>query len=232
MKLALFVYNFPHKKSQDFLWRLLTEGLKPHLVLAEDYTHLDIPTATFRVKPKHLSLVHPKDICRRFKIPYYVVGHNDKGCIDLLTRNQIDIGVIAGGRILKTPVLRSVKKGIINLHPGLIPEVRGLDALQWAIIENHPLGVTAHVIDERVDAGHILMRNIIQEFKDDTFIDLSLRLYETQLEMLANAINLLEKYPLEHFQIVGKSKLHRKMVPELENELPFRLRERLELSGI
>ncbi len=79
-------------------------------------------------------------------------------------------------------------KGIINFHPGIIPYARGLDALFWSVYNNHPLGVTAHLIDKHIDD----LSNIDVQMKinsNDTVLDLSERLYELQLDMLPNAIN-------------------------------------------
>lgn len=227
-KLALFAYNFPHKKTQDFLFRLLVEGLTPDIVLAANRTDLKIPQPTLRVKPNHIDLIHPREICNRFGIYYYVLEHNSEECCRLLRENQITIGVISGARILDQKVIESVAKGIINIHPGLLPEGRGLDALQWAIIENRPLGVTAHIINRRVDNGRILKRFEICEYFDDTLIDLSLRLEQAQTTILAEAITTLEINPIECFDLVGDAyPLHRKMPPELENQLPSLFNRRL-----
>jgi phosphoribosylglycinamide formyltransferase 1 len=226
MNLAIFSYNFPHRKTQDFLWELLTRKLRPTIVLAQNPGELNIPEPTVRVKPRYSYLVHPREICETFGIPYQIVDHNSQECMDLLNQEDIDIGVISGSRILRGPILRSVRKGIINFHPGLIPEVRGLDALQWAIYEGHPLGVTAHVIDERVDAGYVIQREIIEEYCDDTLIDLSLRLYETEIKMITSAVRALDSRTPEDFPHIGKSILHRKMPPQLESNIPQLLHER------
>ena len=46
--------------------------------------------------------------------------------------------------------------GILNMHGGLIPEYRGANVLQWAIINGErDLGVTWHEMVEEVDAGPI-----------------------------------------------------------------------------
>src|SRR5262249_15128007 len=42
---------------------------------------------------------------------------------------------------------------IINCHPGLVPESRGLDAFKWAIYHGRSLGNTLHIIDAQIDAG-------------------------------------------------------------------------------
>lgn len=128
------------------------------------------------------------------------------------------MGVIAGARILKPQVIDQFKIGIINLHPGLIPEVRGLDAMMWAIYHDLPLGVTAHLIDHRVDAGRILLRKPIPLFPDDTLLDLSERLFEYQLEILGDAIEraLLGQWHVLDPQTLGRP--NRKMPLELEAE--------------
>ena len=123
--LAVFSYNFPHKKTQDFLFRLITEGISPSLVLAADPVGLNIPKPLIRIKPRHYDLLHPREICKRFDIKYFVVDHNSEECCKYLTDHSIDIGIISGARILKGPIIKSVRKGIINIHPSILPEGRG-----------------------------------------------------------------------------------------------------------
>lgn len=192
------------------------------IVLAADPVVLNIPPATLRVKPRYGGLIHPKVICHRFGWCYEVVDHSSPKCAELIRQTKADIGIIAGARILKEPVISSSRLGTVNLHPGLIPEGRGLDALQWAIYENRPVGVTAHLIDGRVDAGCILIREEIRVYEDDTLVDLSLRLHEKQLELLPRAIELLGNRGRETLPLVGKAPLHKKMPAELEQEIPQR----------
>ena len=44
----------------------------------------------------------------------------------------------------------------LNVHAGLIPAVRGLDAFKWAILNNLPLGNTLHKIDSCTNSGEIM----------------------------------------------------------------------------
>lgn len=228
MKIAVFAYNFPHKKTQDFLWTLLAHGLKPDIVIGQEWKNLGIPESTYRVRARHIALIHPQDICRKFNIKYLVLDHESKEALSLLRKIDIDIGVISGARILSQSVIGSVNKGIINFHLGVIPEHRGLDALQWSIYYDFPLGVTAHVIDETIDGGRQIEKRIIKEYPDDTFIDLSIRIHETQLEMLPSTIKSLDSKPIESFPLIIKGKYYGKMPPELEKELPKKFSERIE----
>jgi phosphoribosylglycinamide formyltransferase-1 len=118
-----------------------------------------------------------------------------------------------------------VPKGVINFHPGLLPEGRGLDAMQWAIYEDRPIGVTAHLIDGRVDAGLVLLKREIQIQQDDTVFDLSQRLMDIQTDMLPEALVMLDR-GVAGLESVGRGNLHRKMPPELEAQISDRLRAR------
>ncbi|MCH8980367.1 MAG: hypothetical protein IH945_14175, partial [Armatimonadetes bacterium] len=183
-RVAVFAYNFPHKKTQDFLLRLLLDGWNVVSVIGADPVKLKIPPASIRTKLKHIGLTHPKDVAEKLGMQYVVMPHRGEQIQQHLDEVRPDIGLVAGARILKAPVIDRFRSGIVNLHPGLVPESRGLDAMLWSVNRGIPLGVTAHMIDEHIDAGKILMRREIPIYEDDTAIDFQERLYETQIEML------------------------------------------------
>ena len=186
--IVVFAYNFPHRKTQDFLFRLQVEGFRVSHVLAADPVKLNIPPSEVRTKLRHCGLVHPREVAGAVGAEYVVVPHAGEEIAEILDGIGPGLGVIAGARILKRPVIDRFSIGIINFHPGLIPEARGLDALLWSIRGDLPLGVTSHLIDERVDAGRILERREIPLHADDTIFDLSERLYEVQIEMLRSSV--------------------------------------------
>jgi len=226
MRLAVFAYNFPHRKTQDFLFRLFLEKAEVSVVLAADPVELGIPAPSVRMKVRGGGgLVHPQLICKRFGWRYEVVEHNSARTQGLLHEEKVDAGVISGARILKPEVIESVPRGIINFHPGLLPEGRGLDAMQWAIYEDRPIGVTAHLIDGRVDAGLVLIKRELTILEDDTLFDISQRLMDVQTDMLPEAIAKLGQ-GTAGLESVGRSPLHRKMPPELEVQVSERLRAR------
>jgi methionyl-tRNA formyltransferase len=222
----VFAYDFPHKKGQDVILRLTALGYKPRAVLAAPRVALAVPAAAVRVKPRHADLVDPEELCRGLGIDYQVVDHASETCLLMLDQLDTEIGVVAGARILPLSVIERFRRGVINLHPGLLPQVRGLDALQWAIMRDEPLGVTAHLIDKRVDAGWILERREIAEYPDDTLVDLSLRLYETELSLLKPALERAlrdDRHSMEH--VMG-GEYNRSFPPELAVEMLTRFESR------
>lgn len=65
----------------------------------------------------------------------------------------------AYGRIFRRRLLELPRLGCINLHPSLLPRFRGLSPIPWAILRgSDQTGVTIYRMDERVDAGSILLQ--------------------------------------------------------------------------
>jgi len=67
--------------------------------------------------------------------------------------------------------------------------VRGLDALKWAIYQAQPIGVTTHYIDSKADEGLLIDRRLVPLYFEDTFHSLAYRVYETEIDMLVEAID-------------------------------------------
>ena len=71
---------------------------------------------------------------------------------------------VLGRRILELPRL-----GPLNVHPSLLPEYRGAGVLLWALMDGaSEVGVTIHFMEERVDAGDIVLQRAIPVRPDDT----------------------------------------------------------------
>ena len=153
MNITLFTYDRPHWKTQQFLYELVSLGMKPCAIVAAPWRDLGLPLG-YRMSVKHYPH-HPRELAKRFRINYEVVPH------DQVTQGQL--GVIGGARILPPPVVKGFNVGILNMHPGLIPENRGLPNVAAAMLNHMPQAVTAHRIDERIDAGRILLIREIEE---------------------------------------------------------------------
>ena len=59
-------------------------------------------------------------------------------------------------RKLTRSLLSSVPHGVVNVHPGLLPEYRGCSAVKWALFNDARIGNTAHFMDEGYDTGPII----------------------------------------------------------------------------
>lgn len=212
----VFAYDFPHRKSQDVITALVLAGHPVKAVIGAPPVDLGIPTSSVRTKLRRAWVLHPAQVAKSLGASYAVMPHEGSEIESFLTELRPDLGVVAGARILKGSVISRFPHGILNLHPGFIPQVRGLDAMLWAIRGDLPLGVTAHLIDERVDAGTMVTRREIPVFGDDSAVDLTERLYETELAILPEAVARALRGEGEEVALAGPA--NRKMSQKIEQE--------------
>jgi len=187
-KICIFGYNFKHWKTQTGIINLALSGHKPDFVILQNWKKLKIPQSTLRISPKDLYLFEPSTLLKNLDIPYIICDHNSEECIQFLSSQGFDLGVILGARILSKSVIQQFEKGILNLHPGLLPENRGLDTIKWAVLKNLKQGVTSHIIDEKIDRGTLISRKQIKIYEDDTLIDLNIRIQNLEQEMMIDAV--------------------------------------------
>jgi phosphoribosylglycinamide formyltransferase-1 len=191
MKIGVFAYNFKHKKTQEGLLHLFLNNINVDCIFAADPVELKFYQSKIRISPRGLMYIHPSQIAKRLDIPYYVVAHNDNECSDLIKKHNLDLGIILGARILKENIIDSFNLGVLNLHPGLLPENRGLDNQKWAILKEIKQGVTAHLIDKYIDKGKVILRKEVDVYEDDSLVDIFLRIQNTELDLMIDAINML-----------------------------------------
>ncbi|MBI2085897.1 hypothetical protein HYT74_00990 [Candidatus Daviesbacteria bacterium] len=205
-KLMLFAYDFPHKKTQDFIFRLIVEGYKINYCIATPWKKLNITPSLVSIEQKHIGLMHPRDICKKLGIKYFSVDHDSEKTVKIINKNPADLYIIAGARILSRQVIKACRDKILNIHPGLLPEVRGLDTFLWSIIYDKPLGISAHLISSKIDSGLLIYKEKLPLYKDDTPKDVTLRLLEYQTEILLKALNLIKKKNLKDLENLSNIK--------------------------
>lgn len=100
------------------------------------------------------------------------------------------VGVLAAyGRVLPKGLINLFPKGILVIHPSLLPQYRGPSPVQAAIINgDKETGVTIIKMDEKVDHG-----SIIAQFKegikpDDTTESLTARLFLSGAKVLSTIL--------------------------------------------
>ena len=219
MKIGVFAYNFPHLKTQMGLHNLCIEGYKPEIVFAADPVELKFYQSKIRTGPKDLFLTHPKKLCDFYGIEYHVVKHNSQKVKNLININELDVGIILGARILKPVAFEDFKIGVINMHPGILPENRGLDTIKWAIEDNLPQGATAHLINAEIDKGKLLKRKDIKVYPDDSLLDIQLRIQNLEQKLMLDSLKILQEKKLSELKSLGQGKYNKSMPPEIELDL-------------
>lgn len=107
--------------------------------------------------------------------------------LELFREYEIDYCFSFGNHILKGQLLEQYKNQIINFHPSILPMYRGRNAIDQAVSDNaFLLGCSAHIIDEGVDTGPIIMQGIMSKevFKKNGYDGVM----DIEIEMLGKII--------------------------------------------
>jgi len=90
--------------------------------------------------------------------------------VNLLRQNQVEWVVLAGYmRVVKAPLLKAFPNRILNIHPSLLPQFKGLEAWKQAIEAGvTESGCTVHLVNEELDGGNILGQTRIPVLPGET----------------------------------------------------------------
>lgn len=193
--IAVFAYSFPHQKTHDFLLEMAVDGFRDVSVIGAPWRELSATKGGVGVGGGNRTLTpkSTREIAASFGFPYIEVPHDDRDSIAEFQRRQgFELGIISGARIIKPNVISLFRAGIINLHPGKLPETSGLDAFFYSILKAQPFGVTAHFIDGRVDAGFRLFFQEVEVGPDDSVEALVRSNYLNQLAALRRVLRKIK----------------------------------------
>ncbi len=139
--------------------------------------HLNAPAAKVVAVEAGLEVLQPE----KLRPPEF---------LEALRRWAPDLIVVAAyGRILPKSVLDLPAHGCINVHGSLLPKYRGAAPIQWAILRGEDVtGVTIMQMNERMDAGDILLQRETAIGSDETYGELQVRLAEVGAQALMEAI--------------------------------------------
>lgn len=90
------------------------------------------------------------------------VDINNSELIKYVQSLSVDYLIFTGGGILKHDILTSGTK-FIHLHPGIVPNYRGSTCFYYSILNENYAGVTAFIMDEKLDTGDILHQKKFQK---------------------------------------------------------------------
>ncbi|MEO0453196.1 MAG: phosphoribosylglycinamide formyltransferase [Verrucomicrobiota bacterium] len=87
-----------------------------------------------------------------------------------LLAHEVDLVVLAGFmRVVKTPLLEAFPSRIINIHPSLLPDFKGLAAWKQALEAGvQETGCTVHWVDDSLDGGPIIDQARVPVLEGDT----------------------------------------------------------------
>ncbi len=97
-------------------------------------------------------------LAENLAIPLLKPGSIDAETIATLKKSDWDLFVVADyGSLLRNNVLDIPRRGVLNMHPSLLPRLRGPSPIRTAILtDENPTGVSIMLLDKEMDHGPII----------------------------------------------------------------------------
>jgi methionyl-tRNA formyltransferase len=129
-----------------------------------------------------------------------------------------DVGVVVGyGHIFRAELLTLPRRGMVNVHPSLLPALRGAAPIEWTILQGiESTGVTIMQMDEGMDSGPILHQLPHRVEPGTTAGELGAHLAEMGAQALIEALALWEQDGLKP---VPQNAAHATYAPKLTREV-------------
>ena len=129
-------------------------------------------------------------------VPFYFVNnHNSDASVELYSVLKIDCLINAGTpRKISKKLLNKeiIPQGVINIHPGKLPEYRGCSAVEWAIHNDDQIFNTVHYMEEDYDTGPLIKTEPYQFESNSTYVDIRSQVYLKGINLLCVAIRNIQ----------------------------------------
>ena len=121
------------------------------------------------------------------------VRNNPEFVEKLKNINPDVICVVAYGKIIPKEILDIPRLGCINVHGSLLPKYRGAAPIQWAVLNgDKETGVTTMFMDEGMDTGDMIEKEVVKIGDNETTGELWDRLSIVGANLLVKTLKLLE----------------------------------------
>ena len=106
----------------------------------------------------------------------------EEAICERLAEATVDLVILAGFmRVIGRPLLETFEGRILNIHPSLLPNFRGLDAWGQALAAGvSESGCTVHHVTAEIDGGQILAQATVPVLEGDSVDSLRERIHKAE----------------------------------------------------
>jgi phosphoribosylglycinamide formyltransferase-1 len=131
----------------------------------------------------------------RYKIPFKIyklmnITKDEKKILSYLKKKKIDLICLAGFmKILSKNFIRKFNGKILNIHPSLLPNYKGLNVHKRVIDNKEKFsGCTVHYVNSKLDSGKIILQKKVKINKKDTPKTLAKRILKQEHIIYSKAL--------------------------------------------
>lgn len=161
-----YVFFGTPRFAELVLKRLIDSGFPPEMVICNP----DRPVGRDQV----VTPPPTKKLAKENDIPVYQPEELDYEEFKSEMPDDIRVGVLAAyGKIIPKEIIDFFTKGIVGVHPSLLPEYRGPTPIRSAVLNGEvKTGVTLFLMDEKVDHGPLIVKEPYDLSAPDMYEDL------------------------------------------------------------
>lgn len=175
--------------TKDFAGYILEKMIKKKYTIICSITKNDKNMGRGLKKNSH----QVKKISQKYNIHTLTTDNINNEEIKIKNLNPDIMIVVEYFEKIKKNIITIPTYGIINIHPSLLPNLRGATPIQSAIINGlNKTGVSIIKIDEKYDNGNIINTLTCNITKNDTYDSLSKRLKKLSVKLLFKTLKEMQ----------------------------------------
>jgi len=123
----------------------------------------------------------------------------DRAVVERLHKFNVDFIVLAGYmRLVSDYFIEQYPDKILNIHPSLLPEFKGLHAIKKAFDSGVTVtGCTVHIVVREMDAGPIVLQEKVPIAPKDSLESLEEKIHQAEHRIYPKAIDLFVRGKLK-----------------------------------
>lgn len=149
------VHRFISELRRDGFTRLLKKIMRKLIIRGDE----NAEDSKESLKKLHDELIGSSpniySLCKENEIELMKVKEFED-CSNWMGRISPDLGFFTGGGMVSSGILDVFSVGVLNMHMGVLPKYKGMDVVQAAVLENENVGMTAHIMAPKLDAGPVV----------------------------------------------------------------------------
>lgn len=117
----------------------------------------------------------------------------EKEMSTVLKNSGVEFIVLAGYmRLIGPTLLKEFEGHIVNIHPSLLPDFPGKDAIGQALAAKaNWSGVTVHFVDEGMDTGPIIVQERVRLAENETMESLQQKIHSIEHKLYPSILQML-----------------------------------------